>query len=221
MPRALQRLVQRRWRRRRPCRACRSRSRRAAAPAPATIVGARLAGDQDAAHRAGVADAQRGLAARALGRRAVGEVGRWHSVVWTPASPRARQAVEQRARSARSPRQQRDVVAERCAEAAGLDEVALHVDDDQRRSRRAEGVVEGRRRSAASAALRRAASRHPVHACPAHVARRSLRDRPSSARRLVDDPAVGHHDDAVGQLEDLVEVLADQQHRRAAVARLR
>ena len=39
-----------------------------------------------------------------------------------------------------------------------------------------------------------------------------------AARRLVDDAAVRHHDDAVGQLQDLVEVLADQQHRRAGVA---
>src|SRR6516165_5297355 len=38
-------------------------------------------------------------------------------------------------------------------------------------------------------------------------------------RGLVDDASLRHHEDAIGQLEQLVEVLADQQHRGAAVAR--
>src|SRR5947209_2232200 len=39
-------------------------------------------------------------------------------------------------------------------------------------------------------------------------------------RRLVDDAAFADHHDAVGDLQDLIEVVADQQHRGAAVARL-
>ena len=38
-------------------------------------------------------------------------------------------------------------------------------------------------------------------------------------RRLVDDPSVEHDDEAVGQLEQLVEILAHQQHGGAAIAR--
>ena len=33
--------------------------------------------------------------------------------------------------------------------------------------------------------------------------------------RLMDDAAVRHDDDAVGEFQDLVEVLADQEHCRA------
>src|SRR5205814_4505411 len=45
-------------------------------------------------------------------------------------------------------REQADVVAERGAEAARLDEIALHVDDDECGARRREGVLERRRREA-------------------------------------------------------------------------
>ena len=37
---------------------------------------------------------------------------------------------------------------------------------------------------------------------------------------LIDELAVEHHHDPVGQLQQLVEILADQQHGGAAVARL-
>ena len=67
-------------------------------------------------------------------------------------------------RSARSRMQRRHVVAERGAEAAGLDEVALHVDDDERGLAGREAVLERRRggdsecRHAASAVVWSAAA---------------------------------------------------------------
>ena len=73
---------------------------------------------------------------RARGTRGCGSTG-------TPAS---RTAVEQALRRrARSPASRRDVVAQGRAEAAGLEEVALHVDDDQRRvgARKGEGRGQG------------------------------------------------------------------------------
>ena len=59
--------------------------------------------------------------------------GRWPSRVWMTSMPRAARRVEQRAARLDGRAQQRDVVAERLAEAAGLEEVALHVDDHERR----------------------------------------------------------------------------------------
>ena len=91
-----------------------------------------LAADEDAPHRAGIADAHRGLAALELRLRRVGEIG---------AVPFARVDDQQSGgarglehRSARRDRaaEQRHVVAERFPEAARLEEVALHVDDDER-----------------------------------------------------------------------------------------
>ena len=42
--------------------------------------------------------------------------------------------------------------------------------------------------------------------------RPAMARRPSAARRLEHDAAFAHHHDAVGQLQELVQVLADQQH---------
>ncbi len=58
--------------------------------------------------------------------------GRWPSRVWTTSRPAPRAASRTRRVGSMARRKQRDVVAERFAEAARIDEVALHVDDDQR-----------------------------------------------------------------------------------------
>ncbi len=85
-----------------------------------------------------------GLAAQALGRRAVGEVGRvaLARVQDRPAVARGR------ARSASATVgtiavTRRQVVAERLAEAAGLEEIALHVDDDERGARGSKRKAKG------------------------------------------------------------------------------
>ena len=91
-----------------------------------------LAAHQDAAHRSGVADAQRRRAALDLGRRCIRQI---RAVALARVdhqhAGRARSAEDGPARADRG-LQQRDVVTERFAEPAGLEEIALHVDDDER-----------------------------------------------------------------------------------------
>ena len=60
--------------------------------------------------------------------------------------------------------QQRHVVAQAGAEAAGLDEVALHVDDDQDGRRRVEGIREGSGRQGDHATLAGALSDEAIRA---------------------------------------------------------
>ena len=91
-----------------------------------------FASHQNAAHRAGVADRRGAAAANFLGRRQIGEVG-----------PMALARMEN-GKSGGAPRRQklavrldgaaqlRDVVAEHFAKAAGLEKIALHVDDQER-----------------------------------------------------------------------------------------
>jgi hypothetical protein len=107
---------------------------------------ARFAIDEDAPHGAGIADAHRRVAALALGRRAVGEVGTMRFAGVNHRHGMTTAPVEQAAHRGHDGRQQRHVVAQRLAEAARLDEIALHVDDDQRGVVRIELVDEGRRR---------------------------------------------------------------------------
>ena len=91
-----------------------------------------LAADQDPPHRPGIADPLRRHAAGDLGRRRVGEVrpvplaGVDHQHAGRPRRRQRGGAGHDRGL------QQRDVVAERLAEAARLEEVPLHVDDDER-----------------------------------------------------------------------------------------
>ena len=91
-----------------------------------------FAAHQNAAHRAGVADRRRAAAADLLGRRQIAEVG-----------PMAFARMENRKTGGAPRRQQlpvrldgapqlRNVVAEHFAEAARLEEIALHVDDQKR-----------------------------------------------------------------------------------------
>ncbi len=86
-----------------------------------------------------------GLAAVALGGRAVGKVGpvAFHGVDHRQAG--GAEAVDQLLHRRHDRRDAADVVAEARAEAARLGEVALHVDDDQRHRVRLEGKGEGER----------------------------------------------------------------------------
>ena len=119
--------------------------------------------------------------------------------------PAARKAADQPPDGRHDRREPVHVVAEALAEAAGLDEVALHVDDDERGRRRLEN---GRRKARASITA--------INGAPP-CGGRSPAMSALSPRRLIDDPPFRHDEDAVGELEDLVEVLADQEHRSAAV----
>ena len=98
-----------------------------------------LAADQDAAHRPGVADALRRLAAGELGGRRVGQVGAVALAGVDHQDAGGARGVERAGAGADRALEQRDVVAERLAEAAGLEEVALHVDDDERGAAGVEG----------------------------------------------------------------------------------
>ncbi len=53
---------------------------------------------------------------------------------------------------------------------------------------------------------------------PAHVCAQRV-PIGSRGRAFEDDAPFAHHDDAVGQVQQFVQIFADQQHRRAAVAR--
>src|SRR5258706_1441953 len=100
---------------------------------------ARLAVDQDAAHGPGVADAHRRASAAALGGRTVGEIGAMSLARVQHAEavgPTPGEELPHRGHDGGEPAH---VVAEGLPEAAPLDEVALHVDDDQGRRRGLEG----------------------------------------------------------------------------------
>ena len=58
--------------------------------------------------------------------------GRWPSRVWMTSMPVCARRLQHAAQRLDRARKLRDVVAERFAEAAGLQKVALHVDDQQR-----------------------------------------------------------------------------------------
>ena len=78
---------------------------------------------------------KRRRAALDLGRRRIGQIGQMALAgVHDQHADVARGIQHGRDRLHRA-RELRDVVAERFAEAAGLDEVALHVDDEKRRRR--------------------------------------------------------------------------------------
>ena len=64
--------------------------------------------------------------------------GRWPSRVWMTSMPLLAGRVQHPLRGLDGGEQQRGVVAELLAEPAGQDEVALHVDDDERRGGRVE-----------------------------------------------------------------------------------
>lgn len=92
----------------------------------------RLAADEDAAHRAQRADAHGRIASLDLDRRGVGQIG---SVAFAgmddenAGAPRGGQDVSARSHSAL---EARNIVAEGSAEASRLQEIPLHIDNDQR-----------------------------------------------------------------------------------------
>ncbi len=63
--------------------------------------------------------------------------------VCTTSMPMSRAAASTAAIGFNRPRQLRDVVAQRFAEAAGLHEITLHVDDDERRARQFNSIDSG------------------------------------------------------------------------------
>ena len=136
--------------------------------------------------------------------------GRWHSRVWMTGRPARRKPSMQPLGRRDAGRELRDVVAERGAEAARLEEVALHVDHHQRdaRLRQFVGVRSGGGDGRHAALLQ----------CPAMARPIAVRSA-AGGGRLQHDAAVRHDQQAVGEVEQFVEILADQQHRRAAVAR--
>ena len=175
MPRARSSSSQRRWRKTRPCRACRSPSRRRSGASSGTICVARLAA------RPGCGPSARGRRCAARARRAARLAGgqsdrsgavRTRACARPGRRPRARPPA--RAAIVGTMRlQQGHVVAQRLAEAAGLDEVALHVDDHQRRRAGLEAEGEGLRAldHAATAHARRLPCGVVLRAPAAHEAR--------------------------------------------------
>ena len=74
-------------------------------------------------------------AALDLGRRRVRQVGQMALAGMDDQHPHVARRRQHGCDRLHRPRQLRDIIAERFAEAAGLHEIALHVDDDQRRAR--------------------------------------------------------------------------------------
>ena len=91
-----------------------------------------LAADQDPAHRAGSADAAGGIATQDLMRRRVRQIGPMPLAGVNDQHPGAARRVKHLPAWLDGGLQARDVIAERLAKAARLQEIALHVDDNQR-----------------------------------------------------------------------------------------
>ena len=162
---------------------------------------------QDAAHRPASPMPQAQVAAQPLRRRAVGQLRRRAPPGYGSRSSCARANSQRPGRHDRHA-PARDVVAEHRAETAGLDEVALHVDDISTACGRSNGNSNGRawitgiRRP--PAAVQSAGHRWPMVGCrPAPSAHSARCGRRPSPRR--DDSA-----------QQLVEILADQQHAAPA-----
>ena len=91
-----------------------------------------LAPDQDPPHRPGVADPQRRRAALDLGRRRVGQIRQMALAGVHDQHPGLPRRVQHRRNRLHRARELRNVVTERFTEAAGLHEIALHIDDEKR-----------------------------------------------------------------------------------------
>ena len=91
-----------------------------------------LAAHQDAPHRPRIADAVVQLAAGLLRRRQVAQVGAVALTGVDDEHPELAGRLQHALGGRDGGTQQRDVVAQRLAEATGIDEVALHVDHQQR-----------------------------------------------------------------------------------------
>jgi hypothetical protein len=97
-----------------------------------------LAADQNAAHGSLIADAGRQMPAGEFGRRAVGQIRAVPLTGMDDEHVGGSAGLEDAPGGLDDCAQQRNVVAERFAETTRIDEVALHVDDDQRRRARLE-----------------------------------------------------------------------------------
>jgi hypothetical protein len=97
-----------------------------------------LATDQDAPHRPVIADACLEPAARLLRGRAIGEIGSMAFPRVDDQEPVLARGFEHALGRRHRAVKERDVIAQRFPEAAGLDEVALKVDHEQRAGLRVE-----------------------------------------------------------------------------------
>ena len=91
-----------------------------------------LAANEDAPHRAGIADPLARRAALDFCRRRIGEIGQMSLAGVDDQHAGVARRRQHRADRLHRARELRDIVAERFAKAARLHEVALHVDDDER-----------------------------------------------------------------------------------------
>src|ERR1043166_3111603 len=97
-----------------------------------------LAANQDSSHRAGIADALVAAAADDLRRRTIGQIRAVALARVDHHHAALARCLEHAPAWRDHALQWGDIVAECFAEAAPLDEVALHIDDDQRRRLRIE-----------------------------------------------------------------------------------
>jgi hypothetical protein len=98
-----------------------------------------LAADEDAAHGAGIADAGAGRAAFDLGGRGVRQVRAMAFAGVDHQHVSGAGGGEHGLAGGDGGGEERDVIAEAFPEAAGLQEIPLHVDDEERAARRGEG----------------------------------------------------------------------------------
>src|SRR5207253_8391980 len=91
-----------------------------------------LAADQDPSHRPGIADTLLAAAAHDLARRAIGEVRTVAFACVNHHHAAPARGLEHTLAGCDDRLQRCDVVAERLAEATRLDEIPLHVYDDER-----------------------------------------------------------------------------------------
>src|SRR5260221_1201026 len=142
---------------------------------------ARFAPPQDPAHGTRVADAKRRISAQAFCRRAIGKVATMGFPRVDHGHPRGPTQIEEASRGGDDRLQEANVVAERRADPARLDEVALHVDHDERGGAGLEAIREGLRgdRDHACPAIA-----GPITAMSAFEAGVSCTIRPSNIRTM-------------------------------------
>ena len=98
----------------------------------------RLATDENATHWARRSNAHGGMATLDFRLRRIGEIGAMPLAGVDDKQPRLACHLKHRLAGRNRAGQQRDIVAERFPEAAGLQKIALHVDDNQRSTREVE-----------------------------------------------------------------------------------
>jgi hypothetical protein len=106
-----------------------------ASPSVRDDVVARLAADQDPAHRPDIADAQHRIAAMNFRGSGVGEIGAMPLPGVNHQEAAGAGGLQQPSARRNRGAQQADVVAEALAEAPGLQKIPLHVDNEERGAR--------------------------------------------------------------------------------------